>query len=105
MIDDIYPYIHNRMREMGYSKGFHMEAVYIRTSVDNKTIYAPNEYYYLISESVPPSLVILSDTNIFTDAAYFGNFSFNNFQEFSGTIEISQDSSPIELEFIRVIPR
>jgi hypothetical protein len=103
MIDTIYPYIDRRMKEMGYAD-YHIEPLYIRENVSSKTIYAPNEYLYLISESVPSTLVILSDTNIFTDALYYGNFNFNNFQEFSGTIEITQTGTPLELEFIRVIP-
>ncbi len=103
MVDNYYAYVQNRMRQMGYDK-FSVEPVFINEAVlTEKTINAQNQFYYLISETVAPSLEILSDSNIFTDGVNFGTFNFNYLQEFTGSIEISQ-AVPIQLEFIRVIP-
>jgi hypothetical protein len=106
MVDNYYSYVKNRMRQMGYDK-FSIEPVFINEVVDTKTINAQNQFYYLISESVPAGLVIIADDNLFNDATNYGTFNFNYLQEFTGQIDISKPVNPaisLVLEFIRVIP-
>lgn len=95
-------FIDKRMKANGHSH-FHVEIVRIKTAAPSHLISAVNEYYYLISPSVPDSLVIESDTNLFNEAADFANFELYGIQEFSGGIKITQ-AVPIDLEFIKVIP-
>ncbi|MFY9308094.1 MAG: hypothetical protein WAQ28_03485 [Bacteroidia bacterium] len=90
---------------MGYDK-FSVESVFIRESTNTKTINAQNQFYYLISESVNPGLVIIADNNLFNDSENFGSYNFAYLQEFTGQIDISKTASAndLVLEFIRVIP-
>ena len=107
-------YIKQRMREMGFSK-FHFEAV----RVTEPRIEAYNQFYYLVSKTVPATLVITSDTNIFNEAVSYNSYNFYQIQEFTGLIEITQGVIvlfpipididpiplfPIDLEFIKVVP-
>lgn len=102
MVDNYYAYVKNRMRQMGYEK-FSVETVFINEAVAAKTINAQNQFYYLIAESVPTDLVIIADNNLFNDGTNYGTYNFNYLQEFTGQIDITQ-TSPMVLEFIRVIP-
>lgn len=96
-------HIAQRMNEMGY-KGFHFEPAYIFVDAPFFEIKAYNEFYYLTSKFVDAQLLIISDTNIFNEAANFSFYNFYGIQEFSGLIEISQFITPMNLEFVRVIP-
>lgn len=96
-------YISQRMCEMGFSE-FHFEPVHIAADADNLQIQAYNEYYYLVSLSVPSGLIIASDTNIFNESEDYPSFNLYKIQEFTGLIEINQGYTPINLEFIKVIP-
>lgn len=96
-------YIRQRMCELGFSD-FHFEPVRIVADADNAQIQAYNEYYYLTSQSVPSGLTIASDTNIFNETETYYFFNLYKIQEFTGLIEINQGYSPIDLEFIKVIP-
>lgn len=91
------------MEQMGY-ESYQYEPVRIKSSNTSLTIAAYNEFYYLVSFSVPASLKIKSDTNILTDVSGYNSWVFFHHKEFSGLIEITQ-SVPIDLEFIRVIPQ
>jgi hypothetical protein len=96
-------YITQRMKEMGFCN-FHFEPVRIANDTELFIIKAYNEYYYLVGKTVPSTLVIQSDTNIFNEAATYSNLNFYQIQEFTGLIEILYENSPYELEFIRVTP-
>ncbi len=96
-------YIAQRMCEMGFTD-YRFESVRIVSETDKVQINAYNEFYYLVSKTVPVSLVIASDTNIFNEAVAYNNYNFYQIQEFTGLIEISQSVIGIDLEFIKVIP-
>ena len=102
MVDNYYAYVQNRMRQMGYDK-FSIEPAFINVAATELTIDAQNRWYYLVSESVDPTIKIIADNNAFNDGANFGTFNFNYLQEFTGQIDITQDN-PIQLEFIIVTP-
>lgn len=91
------------MKEMGFCN-FHFEPARIVNDTAFFTINAYNEYYYLVGKTIPATLVIQSDSNIFNEAASYSNFNFYQIQEFTGLIEILYEDSPYELEFIRVTP-
>lgn len=93
-------YIALRMKEMGF-EDYTFELVRVKGVSE---IDATNEYYYLTSKAVFASLIIRSDTNIFNEAADYSTFNFYGIQEFTGQILITQ-TEPIDLEFMRVIPR
>lgn len=97
-------YIAQRMKEMGFAD-FSFEPVRVKEDQIN----AGNEYYYLVAASITsPSLIIRSDTNIFTEAVDYNKFNFYGLQEFTGIITLSEEDPinyPIDYEFIRVIPR
>ncbi len=96
-------YITQRMAEMGYPT-FHFEPVRVFVNAAKAVVEAYNEYYYLISKTVPAGLVIESDTNVFNEAAGYPDFTHYNVQEFSGLIEISQPAAPVDIEFMKVVP-
>lgn len=96
-------YIAQRMCEMGFTD-YRFEAVRIALEADKVQINAYNQFYYLVSKTVPATLVIASDTNIFNEAAAYNSYNFYQIQEFTGLIEISQGVVGIDLEFIKVIP-
>ena len=106
MFEGLLRMIEQRMASLGFTK-FHYELVRVLPSggLATVTIDAHNEFYYLTSKTVPASLRIVSDTEIFnsTDASGYANFNFYNFKEFSGNIKIDQ-AVAIDLEFIRVVP-
>lgn len=97
-------YFAQRMKEMGFDD-FSFEPVRVRENQIN----ASNEYYYLVAASITsPSLIIRSDTNIFTESADYNKFNYYGLQEFTGIITLTEDDPdtyPIDYEFIRVIPR
>ncbi len=97
-------YFAQRMKEMGFDD-FSFEPVRVREDQIN----ASNEYYYLVAASInSPSLIIRSDTNIFTESADYNKFNYYGLQEFTGIITLTEtdlDKYPIDYEFIRVIPR
>lgn len=96
-------YIAQRMCEMGFTD-YRFEAVRIASEGSNVQVKAYNEFYYLVSKTVPVTLVIASDTNIFNEATAYNSYNFYQIQEFTGLIEISQGVAEIDLEFIKVIP-
>lgn len=107
MNEAVLKYIEQRMKELGYDKGYHWEAVRINPGTLTHVIIAYNEYWYLIT---PPAfmdvnLFIRSDTNIFNEGSGYalGKFNFYGVQEFSGRIQIN-GAAPIDQEFIRVVP-
>ena|ERR1051326_6849287 len=97
-------YITQRMCEMGFTK-FHFEPVRIFVNALTTQIQAYNEFYYLSGKGVPASLIIISDTNIFNESPDYPDFNYYGIQEFTGLIEISQELSPISLEFVKVVPQ
>lgn len=99
----ILAYITQRMTEMGFPQ-FHFEPVRVFTDANKMEIKAYNEFYYLLNKSVPASLIIASDTNIFNEAANYNDYTFYRVQEFTGLIEISQVAAPIDLQFLKVVP-
>lgn len=72
-----------------------------------KQIAAQNEYWYLVSKTIPASTEIVSDTNILmaTESASYGNYNFFGIQEFTGDIVILTNGTAIDMEFVRVIPQ
>ena len=96
-------YVKQRMNEMGFEK-FHYEPIRVLANATRTEVKAYNEYYYLLSKSVQPTLVIKSDTNIFNEANAYYAFNYYRIQEFTGLIEISQAVAPIDLQFLRVVP-
>lgn len=98
----ILEYIKMRMREMDFAN-YTFAPIRIQ-GTNSKKIYAQNEYYYCVAKTIPAGCTIFSETNIFIEAAVYGNFNFYQLQEFSGSIEIVQ-AGAIDIEFIRVIPR
>ncbi|OFY84128.1 MAG: hypothetical protein A3F72_19815 [Bacteroidetes bacterium RIFCSPLOWO2_12_FULL_35_15] len=92
------------MKEMGFDD-FSFEPIRVKEDQIN----AGNEYYYLVAASIiSPSLIIRSDTNIFTEAADYNKFNFYGLQEFTGMITLTETDPvnfPIDYEFIRVVPR
>lgn len=105
MISDNYllSFIRHRMEEMGYSK-YHFETVLVELvgAGAKKEIKAYNEYYYLISKSVPDNTVIASDMHYFK-AKDYGDCVLHGIQEFSGMITAVRDAADAKLEFVRVI--
>lgn len=105
LIQDIVQYAKKRMSDLGYDAEYcHYEPFRVQNAAASVRVLAYNEYYYLISPSVPASLVIISDTDIFSEGAAYPGFSFFGAKEHSGLLEISQAAGSIDLEFIRVIP-
>ncbi|TAL55246.1 MAG: hypothetical protein EPN86_03450 [Nanoarchaeota archaeon] len=95
-------FINQRMAEMGF-KGFHFETEHLVDAANSMIVPAYNEFYYLVSKSIPLNTVIKSDTNIFNDVAGYLDYNYHKVQEFSGLIEIIQ-TTPVNLEFVRVMP-
>ncbi len=95
-------YINVRLMEMGFPE-YTLKPVRVQ-GTDSISFTGQNEYYFLISKSVPSDLVISSDNNVFTEAVNYSDFSFLCVQEFTGRIDITATGT-IDLEFIRVIPR
>ncbi len=100
-------YVSQRMKAMGFDN-YTFEPIRVTKTAlfgfqVDLTIDAYNEYYFLISEMVEPTLIIRSDTNIFNESADYSSFQYYGIQEFTGSIQITQAVS-IDLEFLRVIP-
>ena len=95
-------------------KGFHSWRDYRIKSIRvqsppaslNAEVKAFNEYYYLVAKTVPATLKIVSDSDSLTpaEAAVYPNFNYYQIKEFTGQISMTA-GVPIDLEFIRVIPR
>jgi hypothetical protein len=107
MNEAVLKYIEQRMQELGFTNGYHWEAVRVKPGATQYVIIAYNEYWYLIT---PPAfmdanLFIRSDTNIFNEGSAYaaGKFNFYGVQEFSGRIQIN-GLIAIDQEFIRVVP-
>jgi len=66
-----------------------------------------NEYYYLVSKTVPATLAIVSDQELQNadESAAFANYNYANQREFTGNVTISATGAAFILEFMRVIPR
>jgi hypothetical protein len=80
MNEAVLKYIEQRMRELGYNKGYHWEAVRVNPGTTTHVIIAYNEYWYLITPAaaMDANLFIRSDTTIFNEGAAYlaGKFSF-----------------------------
>ena len=97
-------YIEQRMSELGHSN-YNLQSVVLdfETGVSTQSIKADNEYFYLISRTVPADVIIHSDNNLYFLAVQKTSTYIP--QEFSGFINIeSSAGDPFSLEFIRVIP-
>lgn len=108
----IIAYIQQRMRDLGYKNyTFNVVRIYptsMGLDPNNYTINGSNEYYYHVSKTVPASLKIVSDTNIWDESSVYSNFNFYQIQEFTGQIKITTTpgvGNDIDLEFIQVVPR
>jgi len=105
MLESVIELIKQRMAELGYTH-YHFEAVRIQDAAASFNIAAYNEYYFLVSKTVPADLQIVSDTEAMTtaDSLSYANFNlYGNTKGFSGLIQITQTPA-IDHEFIRVVP-
>jgi len=96
-------YIKQRMLELSF-ENYTFQPIRVKTNELSTLINAQNEYYYLVSKEIPSSTVISSDTNIWNESDDYEDFNFYGIQEFTGEIKIVS-TVPIDLEFIRVIPK
>lgn len=102
-------YIAQRMKEMGF-ENYTFEPVRVNSALTSVSVNATNEYFYLIPKYIASNtLIIRSDTNIFSQAATnYNDFNLLGIQEFTGIVTLSDTAFadfPIDYEFIRVIPR
>ncbi|MCE9539044.1 MAG: hypothetical protein K8R85_07490 [Bacteroidetes bacterium] len=99
--------IEQRMNDLGYAwPNYRFESVRVKSGIalNAVNVSAYNEYYYLVAKTVPVSLTIVSDSQPFNEGAVYANFNFYQIKEFTGLIKLKA-LVPIDLEFIRVIPR
>ncbi|MGQ0829401.1 MAG: hypothetical protein ACT4ON_13515 [Bacteroidota bacterium] len=96
-------YIKQRMRELSF-EDYTFQAIRIKPTGLSTFINAQNEYYYLVAKEIPSSVLITSDTNIWNESDDYEDFNFYGIQEFTGQIKIAA-TVPIDLEFIRVVPK
>jgi hypothetical protein len=96
-------YIRQRMQEKGYGS-FHFEPVAVSATGNvPKQLAAYNEYYYLVTRTLPEGTVICGDQH-FVVARDFVNLTFARLHEFTGNISIEATADTV-IEFIRVIPQ
>ena len=97
-------YIRTRMKEMGHNS-FHAETIIkeIKAGEALCQVKAYNEHLFLVSETVPNGVTILSDTFVLKGSEYYGNRGIP--YEFRGHVIISSGNIPdFTLEFIRATP-
>lgn len=95
-------YIRERMTEKGVAN-FHWEPLLIPVKAgEAKFIGAYNEYYYLVTRTLPDGTLITGDTHYLVAQA-FANLTFARLHEFTGNITIESPDA-VNIEFIRVIP-
>ena len=95
-------YILERMAEKGFSN-FHWEPVLVGVNAgEAKLIGAYNEFYYLVTKTLPDGTIITGDTHYLV-AQDYANLTFARLHEFTGNI-IIESPSAINIEFIKVIP-
>ena len=97
-------FIRSRMKEIGHDS-FHAETIIkeVKAGETLSQIKAYNEHLFLISESIPNGVTILSDTYVLKGSEHYG--SMNVPYEFRGHVIITSGSIPdFILEFIRVTP-
>lgn len=101
--------IEQNMKDLGYSwPDYRFESVRKVAPAAGKTLdfHSNNEYHYLVAKTVPASLQITSDLDVLTtnDSVNYANFNFYQVKVFTGSVKIVA-LVPIDLEFVRVIPR
>lgn len=107
----ILQYIAQRMRELSI-EDYSFQPVRVQPSnplvPGSSTLTAYNEYYFLVAKTLAAGTTrIISDDNYFEEIqADYANYQFKGYEQFSGKIEITNSlNNPIDLEFIRVVPR
>lgn len=105
----ILQYIAQRMREMSI-EDYSFEPVRVRANIPgfSNVINAYNEYYFLVAKTLPAGITtIISDDNYFEETpADYANYQYKGMEQFTGNIELGNSlNNPIDLEFIRVVPR
>lgn len=106
MKSNLLSYIDHRMRAVGY-KDYNLkpERILLNSTKTTINIDAVNEYYYLVTKSLPSGTIITSDSECFLSDSNTQGLELIIFKEFTGNIriEIPEDSAVI-IEFLRVIP-
>ena len=95
-------FIRSRMKEFGHDS-FHAETLIKEVKAGEALcqVKAYNEHLFLVSDSIPNGVTILSDTSILKGSEPYG--SMNIPYEFRGHVIITSGNIPdFNLEFIRV---
>jgi hypothetical protein len=102
------------IRQSMNDKGFHswrdyrVKAVRVQSAPASLNVEVPafNEFFFLVAKTVPATLKIISDADSLapSESSVYSQFNYYQLKEFTGQISISA-TVPIDLEFIRVIPR
>ena len=95
-------FIRSRMKEFGHDS-FHAETIIkeVKAGEALSQIKAYNEHLFLVSDSIPNGVTILSDTYVLKGSEHYGSMDVP--YEFRGHVIITSGNIPdFTLEFIRV---
>lgn len=95
--------IDKQMRDKGITE-YHIEPFFVNDPAAAVVVNAPNEYWYLVSAPalVPVSFLLVSDTEVMSDAADYANLNYAGVRPHTGRLQLSQAAGPVKAEFLRV---